>query len=90
MRFGHFAAVGAAVAMVASTAAVAAPATRSTAALPTTQALRTATPLKHKSNQSEGGIPVVGYIAGAAVAAAIIVAGVSGKDSPPTAPSSPG
>jgi hypothetical protein len=70
---------GAAIGLMSSTVAMAAT-TRSASALPTASApvngLRTATPLKRKSNQSEGaatGTYVVGGLAAAAVIAGIVV-----------------
>jgi hypothetical protein len=87
--------MGAAVGLLTSTVAMAAT-TRSASALPSVQnaapvtGLRTATALKHKSNQSEGtavGTYVVGGLAAAAVIAGIIVVA---SDDDNKSPSSPG
>ncbi|HVI98831.1 MAG TPA: hypothetical protein VM657_07170 [Sphingomonas sp.] len=81
-RRKYAAGLGAIACMLASTAAFAADATRSSTALPTAQttmapvtALRTATPLKKKSNAiSKGAAIGVGLLATAAVVGGIIVA----------------
>ena len=98
MRVFKLAAAGAiAVSMVAATSAMAAQPVRSTSALPngpmvTAQNFRTATPLKHKSNQSDGSSPVIGYVLAAVVGAGIVAAAIEGTDNDNNyrTPSSPG
>ena len=81
---------------IAATAAMAAQPMRSASALPggatvTAANFRTATPLRHKSDQSDGGAPVLGYALAAVVAGGIVAAAIAGTDNHrATAPSSPG
>jgi len=76
MRLIKFAAAGAiAVSMIATTSAIAAQPMRSAGALPNAPVasnLRVATPLAHKSNQSDGGSPALGYVMAAVIAAGIV------------------
>jgi hypothetical protein len=96
MRLFKVAAAGASAAsmLIASSALAAQPVRASQSmpvAAPTMAALRTATPLKHKSLQAEGGAPVLGYALGAVVLAGIVAAGIAGSDNGSDAPpSSPG
>jgi len=83
MRLFNFAAAGVtALSMMAATSAVAAQPIRSAAAVPTRATVtaanfRTATPLRSKSNQSDGDSPALGYVLAAVVAAGIVGATVA-------------
>jgi hypothetical protein len=97
MRSFKFAAAGViAVSMIATTSAMAAQPLRSAGALPDAPMatnLRVATPLAHKSNQSDGGSPALGYVLAAVIAAGIVggtVAAVSDDNHHHKTPSSPG
>jgi hypothetical protein len=97
MRVFKLAAAGAiAVSMIAATSATAAEPMRSLSALPagsmvTAKNFRTATPLKNRSNQSDGTSPAVGYVLAAVMGAGIIAATIAATDDDSkTPPSSPG
>lgn len=95
MHLFKFAAAGVlSVSMVAVTSALAAqparPAALSGNAPAAVNDLRTATPLKHKSRQSDEGTPTLGYVLAAVVAAGIVAAGVAGSSDNSSTPASPG
>jgi len=96
MHMFKFAATGAiALSMIGTTSAIAAQPSRSAAAVPasapvTAQNLRTSTPLKRASSQSDEGTPAVGYVLAAVVAAGIVAAAVAGTSDNSSTPSSPG
>lgn len=82
MRLLTYAASGVALlSMAGTTGAMAAQPTRSATALPasvvTASNFRAATPLRYKSNQSDGDSPVLGYALAAVVAAGIVGATVA-------------
>jgi len=92
MRLFKLAAAGAiAVSMIGTTGAMAAQPLRSANA-PAAANLRIATPLAHKSNQSDGGSPALGYVMAAVIAAGIVAGTVTAvnDDNHHKTPASPG
>jgi hypothetical protein len=99
MRVFKLAMAGAmAVSVVATTGATAAQTTRSTSALPTSSApvngVRSATPIKYSSKQSDDGSSFLGYGLAAVVLGGVVAATIAGTDKdsdyPPATPASPG
>ncbi|MGN6375842.1 MAG: hypothetical protein ACTHMG_09835 [Sphingomonas sp.] len=94
MRFFKLAAAGAtAASMMLASSAIAARPTSSAALLAPVKGVRSATALKHKSNQA-GDSAAIGYVLAAGMAAGIVYATIEGtkNDShyPPVTPASPG
>jgi hypothetical protein len=92
----NYAAAGViAVSMMGASSAIAAQPIRAATALPANatvpvNGLRTATPLKHASRQSDGGSPAIGYVMAAVVGAGIIAATIAATDDDSSTPASPG
>ena len=87
-----------AVSFVAATGASAAQTARSASAIPASSApvtgVRSATPIKHASKQSDGSSAALGYGLAAVVLGGVVAATIAGTDNgsdyPPATPASPG
>ncbi|MGN6271340.1 MAG: hypothetical protein ACTHM0_15760 [Sphingomonas sp.] len=96
MRLLKFTLAGAIAVSTLATSAIAAPPTGSTGARPSAQhapvtGLRSATPIRHASSQSDEGSPVLGYALEGVVAAGLVAATIVALDDDSNShPASPG